>query len=75
MRGTSYGLLAVGVVLGMLAAVNHFLLRLNPIPHFSIYIGALGGLLFIAGLAMTFMDNGGSASGASGASGSGGASN
>jgi uncharacterized membrane protein YGL010W len=55
MRGASYGLLVVGVLLAMVGVVNHFLLRLNPVAHTSTILVGLGAVVFVVGLALSFV--------------------
>lgn len=55
MRVATYGLLVIGVLLAMVGVVNHFLLRLNPVPHTSTIFVGVGVVVFIVGLAMSYM--------------------
>ncbi len=55
MRGGGYGLIGLAVLIGIFAVVNHFVLRLNPVPHFSTIVVAVGVVIGIVGLAMSFM--------------------
>jgi uncharacterized membrane protein YGL010W len=55
MRGASYGLLVVGVLLAMVGVVNHYLLRLNPVAHTSTILVGLGAVVFVVGLVLSFI--------------------
>lgn len=55
MRGGSYGLIALGVILVIVGLVNHFVLRLNPVLHTSTIVIGVGGVLALIGLVMYFM--------------------
>ena len=55
MRGGSYGLVALGVILLILGLVNHYLLKLNPVAHTSTIVVAVGGILALVGLILYFM--------------------
>lgn len=65
MRGASYGLLVVGVLLAMVGVVNHYLLRLNPVAHTSTILVGLGAVVFVVGLVLSFMGDRGDRSAAS----------
>ena len=55
MRGGGYGLVGIAVLLGLFALVNHFVLKLNPVVHFSTIVVGVGVVLGVIGLAMSFM--------------------
>jgi len=55
MRGGGYVLISIAVLIGIFALVNHFVLKLNPVGHFSTIVVVVGVLIGIAGLAMAFM--------------------
>jgi hypothetical protein len=55
MRGASYGLLVIGAIVAIVGLVNHYVLKLNPVAHTSTILIGVGAVLFIIGLAMTFL--------------------
>jgi hypothetical protein len=55
MRGGGFGLIVVAVLIGIFALVNHYVLRLNPVAHFSTIVIAVGVVIGIIGLAIAFM--------------------
>jgi len=55
MRGGGYVLIGIAVLIGIFALVNHFVLKLNPVGHFSTIVIVVGVLIGVAGLAMAFM--------------------
>lgn len=55
MRGTGNGLLVLGVILVVLGALNHYVLKMNPIAHTSTIVIGVGVVLAVIGAAMTFM--------------------
>ena len=48
-RNLSVGLLAAGVVLIVIALIEHFALRVEVIPHLAIGLGVVAVILFIIG--------------------------
>ena len=55
MRGGGYGLIALAVLIGIFALVNHFVLKLNPVAHFSTIVVVVGVVIGVVGLVMAFM--------------------
>lgn len=55
MRGSGYVLIGIAVLIGIFALVNHFVLKQNPVAHFSTIVVVVGVLIGIVGLAMAFM--------------------
>ncbi len=55
MRGGGYGLIVLAILIGIFAAVNHWVLKLNPVAHFSTIVIVVGVVIGIIGLAMAFM--------------------
>jgi hypothetical protein len=57
MRSASLGLIVLGIIVGILGLVNHFVLnpRLNPVPHTSTVVGVVALVLVVIGGAMMFM--------------------
>ena len=55
MRGGGYGLIVIAVLIGIFAVVNHYVLKLNPVAHFSTIVVVVGVVIGIVGLAMAFM--------------------
>lgn len=55
MRGGGYVLIVIAVLIGIFAVVNHFVLKQNPVHHFSTIVVAVGVVIGIVGLAMAFM--------------------
>lgn len=55
MRGAGYGLLVIGVIIAVLGLANHYVMKANPIAHTSTIIIAVGAVLAVIGLAMSFM--------------------
>ena len=62
MRGAGYGLAVVGVIVVIIGAINHFVLRMNPVAHTSTILGVVGAVLAVAGIALTFVGGNKSAS-------------
>ena len=50
MRGLSYVLIVLGVIFGIVGLLNHFALKMNPFPHTSTALVAIGAGLFIIGV-------------------------
>lgn len=55
MRAGGYGLIALGVIIAILGAVNHFILQMNPVPHTTTILVAVGVVLALVGLILSFM--------------------
>lgn len=55
MRGAGYGLLVIGIIVAVLGLLNHYVLKANPIVHTSTIVIAVGVVLAVIGLAMSFM--------------------
>ena len=55
MRGGGYVLIGIAVLIGIFALVNHFVLKLNPVAHFSTIVVVVGAVIGVVGLAMAFM--------------------
>jgi predicted tellurium resistance membrane protein TerC len=55
MRGPGYGLLVIGIIVAVLGLVNHYVLKANPVAHTSTIIIAVGVVLAVIGLLMSFM--------------------
>jgi hypothetical protein len=55
MKGASFGLMILGIVVALVGLVNHYMLHQNPIAHTSTYLGAVAAVLFVVGLAMFFL--------------------
>ena len=55
MRGSGYVLISIAVLIGIFAVVNHYVLKRNPVAHFSTIVVVVGVLIGIVGLAMAFM--------------------
>jgi hypothetical protein len=59
-RSVSIGLLVAGVVLLVVAAVEHFALRVEVIPHLAIFLGVIAVILLaVGGLGLLRPDNAG----------------
>lgn len=54
MRGAGYGLAVVGVVIVLIGLLNHFVLRQNPVAHTSTILGAVGAVVAVVGIILTF---------------------
>ena len=52
MRGLSYGLLVVGVIIAVLGLLNHFVFHQNPVAHTSTITIAVGAVLAVIGVVM-----------------------
>lgn len=55
MRGGGYGLIAIAVLIGIFAVVNHYVLKMNPVAHFSTIVVVVGAVIGVVGLIMAFM--------------------
>jgi hypothetical protein len=52
MSATSRVLAAIGAIIIVVTAINHYLIKANPIPHTSTFALAVGAVLLLIGLAM-----------------------
>ena len=52
MRGLSYLLLVLGVIIAILGLLNHFVIKANPVAHTSTITVAVGAVLAIIGVVM-----------------------
>ena len=52
MRGLSYVLLVVGVIIAVLGLLNHFVIKANPVAHTSTITVAVGAVLAVIGVVM-----------------------
>jgi ABC-type cobalamin transport system permease subunit len=52
MRGLSYVLLVVGVIIAIVGLVNHFVLHKNPVAHTSTIAIAIGAVLAVIAVVM-----------------------
>jgi len=52
MRGLSYLLLVVGVIIAVLGLLNHFVIKANPVAHTSTITVAVGAVLAVIGVVM-----------------------
>jgi hypothetical protein len=52
MRGLSYVLLVLGVIIAILGLLNHFVIHANPIAHTSTITIAVGAVLAVIGVVM-----------------------
>ena len=50
MRGLSYVLLVLGVIVAIVGLLNHFALKMNPFPHTSTILVAVGAVLAVIGV-------------------------
>jgi len=55
MRGLSYVLIVLGVIVGILGLLNHYVIKQNPMPHTSTILIAVGAVLFVIGVLTYFM--------------------
>jgi protein-S-isoprenylcysteine O-methyltransferase Ste14 len=64
MRNAGYGVAVLGVILVILGVINHYVLKppMNFVPHTSTILGAVGAVVAIVGLVLTFMAGRSSAS-------------
>jgi predicted tellurium resistance membrane protein TerC len=58
----SYGLIVLGIVIGVLGLLNHYVLHMNPVDHTSTIVGVVAAVLVVIGAVMTFMGRGSAAS-------------
>jgi uncharacterized membrane protein HdeD (DUF308 family) len=52
MRGLSYLLLVLGVIIAIVGLLNHFVIKANPVAHTSTITVAVGAVLAIIGVVM-----------------------
>jgi hypothetical protein len=52
MRGLSYVLLALGVIIAVLGLLNHFVIKANPVAHTSTITVAIGAVLAVIGVVL-----------------------
>jgi hypothetical protein len=57
MRGLSYVLIVLGVIVGIIGLLNHFVIKQNPIAHTSSILLGVGAVLFVIGV-LTFVMGG-----------------
>jgi hypothetical protein len=57
MRGLSYILIVLGIIVGIVGLVNHYVIKQNPIAHTSLILIAVGAVLFVIGV-LTFVMGG-----------------
>jgi predicted tellurium resistance membrane protein TerC len=50
-----YGLIVLGVIVAVAGLLNHYAIKANPIAHTSTILIAVGAVIAVVGLAMTFM--------------------
>jgi hypothetical protein len=50
MRGLSYVLIVLGIIVGIAGLLNHFVMKQNPFPHTSTILAAVGAVLFVIGV-------------------------
>jgi hypothetical protein len=50
-----FALIGLGVVLLALGLVNHYVVHSNPVAHTSTIVLAVGAVLVVVGVAMSFM--------------------
>jgi hypothetical protein len=55
MRTGSYALIGLGIVIILLAAVNHWVIKANPVVHTTTIIGAVGLIVAVIGAGMMMM--------------------
>jgi len=55
MRGLSYVLLVVGIIVVVVGLLNHFALHKNPVAHTSTIAVAIGAVLAVIGVVMMLM--------------------
>ena len=55
MRGLSYVLLVLGVILAIVGLLNHFALKMNPVAHTSTILVAVGAVLAVIGVLLMVM--------------------
>lgn len=50
-----FALIGLGVVILALGLINHYVIHSNPVAHTSTIVLAVGAILVVVGVAMTFM--------------------
>lgn len=55
MKTGSYALIGLGIVIILLAAVNHWVIKANPIVHTTTIIGIVGLIVAVIGAGMMVM--------------------
>jgi hypothetical protein len=55
MRGLSYVLIVLGVIVAIVGVLNHYALKMNPVPHTSTVLVAIGAVVAIVGVLAFFM--------------------
>jgi uncharacterized membrane protein len=55
MRGLSYVLIVLGIIVGIVGLLNHYVIKQNPFPHTSTIVLAIGAVLFVIGVLTFFM--------------------
>jgi hypothetical protein len=55
MRGAGYGIAIVGVLVVIMGAINHYVLKMNPVQHTSTILGIVGAVLAVVGIVLTFV--------------------
>ena len=55
MRGASYGLIVLGIVIAALGLVNHYVIRANPFAHTSTILIGAGVVVLIIGAILMFV--------------------
>jgi hypothetical protein len=50
MRGLSYVLIVLGIIVGIVGLLNHFVIKQNPFPHTSTILAGIGAVLFVIGV-------------------------
>ena len=52
MRGLSYALLVIGVIIAIVGLLNHFVIKANPVAHTSTITVAVGAVVAIIGVVL-----------------------
>lgn len=55
MKSASLGLVVLGIIVGILGLVNHYMIHQNPVAHTSTIVGVVALVLVVIGGAMMFM--------------------
>ena len=50
-----YALIVVGIIIAVAGLLNHFAVKANPFAHTSTILIAVGAVVAVVGIAMTFM--------------------
>ena len=53
-----FTLIGLGVVILVIGLVNHFVIHQNPVAHTSTIVLAVGAILLVVGVALSFMGGG-----------------